>query len=119
MIVLQVQTADPATAFLERDAPIAGYRNTPFVTPVARKSMDMSARWRLGNKAINVLGQDQHSQHIAHPVDQILRQETSVIFFKKMAQSAVTDGVNDHITNCTVSAFTTQEFLLLGLPVWA
>ena len=85
MIVLQVKTADPAIIFLERNTPITGYRNTPFVTPVTRKSMDMPTGWRLGNKPVNVLGQDQDSQNIAHPVDEILRQEASVIVFKKVA----------------------------------
>ena len=61
--------------------------------------MDAPPRRSIADEPVDILGQNQRRQDLAHPVDQVRRQEPGVIILKKTAQSPMADGENNQDTS--------------------
>ena len=77
--------------------------------------MDTPAGWRIGDKAVHKLGEDQCCQNFAYPVNQVLLQESGIIILKQTAQASMVNGANNHIIKICKSRLSGGCFVIAVL----
>ena len=95
MIVLQVEVTNLAAFDGEGQPPIAADRDAPCSGAVAFQLMDAPAR--RATDLGHVLGDEEHGENIAQPLDQIRGKLSGVVVFDEAQKPAMLNAPNLHL----------------------